>query len=77
MELASRALSRAKRWSFYELPQEPEPGLVKNSAMTAEQLETATGFVNNLIDLGVLQKPTEPLKNNFPLFLVEKSVKGR
>jgi hypothetical protein len=57
--------------------QEPEPGLVENLVMTAEQLETATGFVDELIDLGVLQKPTEPLQNNFPLFLFKKSVKGQ
>jgi hypothetical protein len=43
----------------------------------AKQLETATGFVDELIDLGVLQKPLEPLQNNFPLFLVETTIKGQ
>jgi hypothetical protein len=47
---------------------EPAPGLVANSEMTAEQLETATQFVDELIALGVLQKATEPLHNSFPLF---------
>jgi hypothetical protein len=56
---------------------EPVPGIVENSAMTAEQLETATNFVDELIDLGVLQIPTEPLQNSFPLFLVEKLIKGQ
>jgi hypothetical protein len=56
--------------------EEPPPGLVKNSVMTEEQLDTATLFVDELIDLGVLQEPLEPLRNNFPLFLVEKSIPG-
>jgi hypothetical protein len=53
------------------------PGLVANLAMTAEQVETATQFVDELIELGVLQRPTEPLQNNFPLFLVEKVIQGQ
>jgi hypothetical protein len=57
--------------------EEPPPGLVKNSEMTPEQLETATQFVDELIDLGVLERPREPLQNNFPLFLVEKVVRGQ
>jgi hypothetical protein len=56
-----------------ELP----PGLVENWEMTPKQLKTATQFVNELIDLGVLEQPREPLKNNFPLFLVEKVVWGQ
>jgi hypothetical protein len=54
--------------------QTPEPGLVDNSAMTDTQLDTACTFVDELIDLGVLEEPAEPLQNSFPLFLVEKSV---
>jgi hypothetical protein len=56
--------------------EEPPPGLVDNSDMTPEQLDTATAFVDELIALGVLQIPTEALRNNFPLFLVEKVTKG-
>jgi hypothetical protein len=45
--------------------------------MANKQLGTVTQFANKLIDLGVLlQKPLEPLQNNFPLFLVEKLVRG-
>jgi hypothetical protein len=57
--------------------EEPPPGLVENSVMTDEQLETATQFVDELIELGVLQEPPEPLQNNFPLFLVEKAIQGQ
>jgi hypothetical protein len=55
---------------------EPPPGLVENSPMTGEQLATAVEFVDELIALGVLQTPTEVLRNNFPLFLVEKAIPG-
>jgi hypothetical protein len=54
----------------------PPAGLVNNSEMTDEQLEIATQFVDELIELGVLELPTEPLQNNFPLFLVEKTTRG-
>jgi hypothetical protein len=53
---------------------EPPPGLVANSEMTEQQLETGAEFVDELIALGVLQIPLEPLLNSFPLFLVEKVV---
>jgi hypothetical protein len=56
--------------------EEPPLGLVKNSVMTDDQLETATQFVDVLIKLGVLQEHPEPLMNNFPLFLVEKAIQG-
>jgi hypothetical protein len=56
--------------------QEPVPGLIDNSDMTAEQLATATTFVDELIALGVLQSTTEPIENNFPLFLVTKALAG-
>jgi hypothetical protein len=54
----------------------PPAGLVKNLEMTNEQLETATQFVDELIELGVLELPTERLQNNFRLFLVEKTTQG-
>jgi hypothetical protein len=57
--------------------EEPPKGLVDNSSMMAEQLETAIKFVDELIKLGVLRRPQEPLQNNFPLFLVEKSTRGQ
>jgi hypothetical protein len=56
--------------------EEPPPGLVANSDMTEEQLVTATQFVEKLIALGVLERPREPLVNNFSLFLVEKTTRG-
>jgi hypothetical protein len=56
---------------------EPPQGLVDNGEMTKEQLETATEFVEELIGLGVLKLPSETLLNNFPLFLVEKVIRGQ
>ena len=56
---------------------EPPPGLVDNSAMTDVQLDTAAQFVDELVDLGVHKLPTEPVLNNFPLFLVEKVVRDQ
>jgi hypothetical protein len=57
--------------------EEPPPGLVANSAMTPEQLDTAALFVDELIKLGVLERPVEPLANSFPLFLVPKALTGQ
>jgi hypothetical protein len=57
--------------------EEPPAGLVANSAMTDKQLETAVQFVDELISLGVLERPAEPLQNNFPLFLLEKAERGQ
>jgi hypothetical protein len=57
--------------------EEPPPGLVANSAMTPEQLDTAALFVDKLIELGVLERPVEPLANSFPLFLVPKALTGQ
>jgi hypothetical protein len=53
---------------------EPPPGLVTNSEMTEQKLETAAQFVGKLIALGILKKPLEPLLSSFSLFLVEKVI---
>jgi hypothetical protein len=45
--------------------------------MTPEQLEMATQFVDELIDLGVMERPKEPLKNNFPLGVVARIADGK
>ena len=52
----------------------PDPGLVPNQDLKGEELNEAIKFVDELIDLKVLQPPPALLKmlNNFPLFLVPK-----
>lgn len=50
----------------------PSPGLVPNLPFTAEELKTATQFVDELIGLKVLVPVATPLQNNLPVFLVDK-----
>lgn len=52
----------------------PTPGLVPNSPMTEEELIAACKHVDDLTGIGVYQRATEPLQNNCPLFLVEKTL---
>ena len=52
---------------------EPTSGKKENSKMDRNQLETATKFVDELINLEVLvEMEEEEVSNNFPLFLVSK-----
>ncbi len=54
----------------------PEPNILPNMDMDAEQLDLANKFVDQLISLGVLRSAKEDgveVVNNFPLFLVPKS----
>ena len=52
---------------------DPATGLMENSNMDPEQLETAIKFTDELVELGVLvEMEKSDLKNNFPLFLVPK-----
>ena len=52
---------------------EPNTGLMDNSQMDLDQCQITIEFMDKLIQLGVLMEAhQEDLRNNFPLFLVEK-----
>jgi hypothetical protein len=51
---------------------QPSGHLEFNSPMDEQQLEVASQFVDELVNLGVLVQATEPLQANGPLFLVPK-----
>ncbi len=53
----------------------PKPGLIQNQKMNPEELKVATAFVEELRQLGVIERCADfdvELVNNFPLFLVPK-----
>lgn len=50
----------------------PPAGLVENSDLQGEELAAAVEFVDELCELRVLVPPTRPLRNNLPVFTVDK-----
>ena len=52
--------------------EEPVPCIHPNSEMNDEQLKVAEAFVEEMISLGVLIKPTSEVKTTAPLFCLDK-----